>query len=248
MQECLIALGGNLQISREVFDCAIAELQRRGCSDVRISHVLQTRPVGTEAGGEFLNATAAVRTNDSPETLLQTLHEIELHFLRERTQHWGPRTLDLDLILYGEFEINTAQLVIPHPAMWYRRFVLEPAVDVAARMKHPTLNESVAQLYERLLHRPLRLEICSTQRTANSEFLQSIMDEVNNSDDAIIWQLTDAEACIAPNFFGRIIVKKGKKSPTTQPFNRRRREIEIVGESMSDIVSHITNLKIAMLG
>ncbi len=247
MQECLIALGGNLQISREVFDCAIAELQLRGCSDVRISHVLKTRPVGTEAGGEFLNAAAVLRTDQSPEKLLQTLHEIESLFHRVRTRHWGPRTLDLDLILYGEFEINTARLVIPHPAMWYRQFVLEPAVEVAARMIHPILNESVAQLHERLMNRPLRWKICGTQRTAEAAFLQEILNQVNNSSDAIEWHLTDAETCVASNSFGRIIVRQRAK-PTTQPFNRKGREIEIVGESISDIVSQIENLQIAMLG
>jgi len=248
VQKCLIALGGNLQISREVFEDALAMLQRRGCPDARISRVIATCPVGSDAGGEFLNAAAVLQTDHAPDQLLQTLHEVESIFHRVRTRHWGPRTLDLDLILYGKSDVHTPQLVVPHPAMWYRRFVLEPAVDVAAQMIHPILNESVGQLYERLMNRPLRLEICDTQCTADSALLHEILNQVNNSGDATEWYLTDAETCIAPNAFGRIIVRHGTKPTLRQPFNRKVREIEVVGDSVPDIVSQIESLQIAMLG
>ena len=248
MQKCLIALGGNLQISREVFRDALAMLQLRGCSDARISRVIKTRPVGSDAGGEFLNAAAVLHTDHDPDQLLQTLHEVESIFHRVRTRHWGPRTLDLDLILYGESDVHAPHLVVPHPAMWYRRFVLEPAVEIAAQMIHPILKESVDQLYKRLINRPLRLEICGTQCTADSVFLREVLNQVNNSGDATEWYLTDAETCITPDSFGRIIVRQGAKPAETQPFNRKGREIEIVGESISDIVSHIDSLKTAMLG
>ena len=248
MQECLVALGGNLQISGKVIDDAIAELQLRGCSDVRISRVLKTRPVGAAAGNEFLNAAAVLRTEHHPAELLKTLHEVEALFDRVRTLHWGPRTLDLDLILYAASEVSTPRLVVPHPAMWYRRFVLEPAVEVAAQMMHPVLNESVAQLYARLMCRPLRLEICSTQFTAESGVLLQTLDQVKDFGDATEWYPTNPASCIAPHSFARIIVRQGTKPATLQPFNRKRREIEVVGESVSDIVSQLEDLKTAMLG
>ena len=248
MQECLVALGGNLQISGKVIKDAIAELQCRGCSDVRMSRVLKTRPVGAAAANEFLNAAAVLRTEHQPAELLKTLHEIEALFHRVRTLHWGPRTLDLDLILYGESEANTPGLVVPHPAMWYRRFVIEPAVEVAAQMIHPVLNESVAQLYARLMCRPLRLEICSTQYTAESVVLHQTLKQVNDFGDATEWYPTNPESCIAPHSFARIIVRHGTRPTTLQPFNRKGREIEVVGESVSDIVSQLEDLKTAMLG
>lgn len=248
MQECLVAIGGNLQISEKVINDAVSELRLRGCSDVRTSRVLKTRPVGAAAGNEFLNAAAVLRTEHRPAELLTTLHEIEVLFHRVRTLHWGPRTLDLDLILYGEFDADTPRLVVPHPAMWYRRFVLEPAVEVAAQMIHPILNESVAQLYARLMCRPLQLEICSNPFTDESVVLHQILNQARDFGDAAEWHPADPESCIAPNSFARIIVRQGTKPGTQQPFNRKGREIEVVGESVPDIVSQLNDLKIAMLG
>ena len=249
MQECLIALGGNLQISGLVFSDALAQLQLRGCSDVEMSSVFKTRPVGAEAGNAFLNAAAVLQTDQSPEELLRTLHEIEAMFCRVRTRHWGPRTLDLDLILYGEFTSNIPQLVVPHPAMWYRRFVLEPAVEVAADMVHPIRNESVAGLHRRLMDYPLRLEICSTGSTMASRFPDEILKQVRDIvNDDINFHPTDSASVIAPDSFARIIVRQGKMLTTSQPMNQKIREIEVVGETAAEVVSQIEHLRIAMLG
>lgn len=248
MKQCLIALGGNLQISEKVFEAALAALQLDGCSDVCMSRVFTTRPVGSDAGGDFLNAAAVLQTSHSAAEFLQRLHLTEASFKRVRTRHWGPRTLDLDLILYGTSCIQSPGLVVPHPAMWYRRFVLEPAAEVAGPMIHPLLNESVAQLYARLTCRPLRLEMCGADSMTEPGVLQEILNQTRRVGDAIEWRVTTAETGIAPPSFARIVVRSGVKLTTHQPINRSGREIEIVGESLPDIATQIDNLTLAMFG
>lgn len=249
MYECLIALGGNLQISEQVFKDAIGQLHVLGCSGVEMSRVLTTRPVGAEAGQEFLNAAAVLHTDLRPDELLRKLHEIEAMFHRVRMRHWGPRTLDLDLILYSDWMSNTPQLVVPHPAMWYRRFVLEPAMDVAAAMVHPTLNESVAELRERLMSRPLRLEICSGGSVADHRFLDAIMYHVRDTGNGEMeWHLTDPASAIAQDSFARIMLRHGEISGASQPLHRKNREIEVGGTTLAEVLLHIEHLSIAMLG
>ena len=249
MHECLIALGGNLQISEQVFDDALGQLQLLGCSGVEMSRVLKTRPVGVEAGPEFLNAAAVLQTDQSPSELMSTVHQIEAMFHRVRTRHWGPRTLDLDLILYSDRIADLPQLVVPHPAMWYRRFVLEPAMDVAAHMVHPTLNESVAGLHERLMYRPLRLEICSGGSATENRFLDAIMHHVREvRNDETEWHPADPASVIAQDSCARIMLRQGEMLRASQPLNRKNREIEVGGNSVAEVLSQIEQLSIAMLG
>lgn len=249
MQKCLIALGGNLQISEQVFLDALAQLQLLGCSHVEMSRVIRTRPVGAEAGQEFLNAAAVLETDLSPDAMLRTLHEVEARFHRIRAHHWGPRTLDLDLILHGDRISNMPELVVPHPAMWYRRFVLEPAIEVATDMVHPTLNESVAELHKRLMCRPLRLEICSLGSDTENRFLDEIMHQLREiGNDEMEWYPTDSASVIAQDSFARILVRHGKMFTTSQPLNWNSREIEIGGETSVEVFSQIEHLRIAMLG
>ena len=224
---------------------ALAQLQLRGCADVKMSRILRTRPVGVDAGEEFLNAAAVLQTDLQAFELLQAMHEVEATFRRVRTRHWGPRTLDLDLILYGDHVIQSPQLVIPHPAMWYRRFVLEPAVEVSAEMVHPILNESVLRLFQRLDHRPLLLEVCCT---GTPFFPIEILETAGIDTDAIAIQLVNPESLIGPDSLARINVRRDKFSRTSQPYNSKGREIEILCETKEEVLSKIEDLKIAMLG
>ena len=249
LYECLIALGGNLQISEQVFKDALGQLQLLGCSDVEMSRAIKTRPVGADAGQEFLNAAAVLHTDQGPDELLRSLHMIEAMFHRVRTRHWGPRTLDLDLILYGDRISNVPQLVVPHPAMWYRRFVLEPAIEVAADMVHPTLNDSIAGLYNRLVRRPLRLEICGLGSAADNRLFNEIMHYVRDTgSDETEWHPTDPGSVIAQNSFARIILRQGELMRPSQRLNRTNREIEVGGDTAAEAWSRIEHLMIAMLG
>ncbi len=128
-----IALGSNLGDRRATLVGAIAAIGRiRGTRLLGSSTFHNTAPVGPIAQGEFLNAAAAVETELPAGELLAALHGIEREFGRDRAreQRWGPRTLDLDLLLYGDQVIREPDLEVPHPRMAERMFVLGPLVEV----------------------------------------------------------------------------------------------------------------------
>lgn len=154
MSHCLIALGSNLGNRRAILDQAVASLDmRNGVRVLRSSRWHQTSPVGGPAGqGEFLNGCVLLETSLAPEAVLQVLREIEDESGRQREKWWGPRTLDLDLLLYDELVMRSRELEIPHPRMAWRRFVLEPAVEVASDMVHPTTGRTIGELFDHLNH------------------------------------------------------------------------------------------------
>ncbi|MCA9065693.1 MAG: 2-amino-4-hydroxy-6-hydroxymethyldihydropteridine diphosphokinase, partial [Planctomycetaceae bacterium] len=154
---CLIALGGNLGDSRAIFEQAYSVLSEHQVHVIRRSSVLQSAPMGQNAGDVFCNAAALVETTHAPAELLAVLHRVELSCGRTRQIHWGPRTLDLDLIAFADQVIDTPQLVVPHPHCWYRRFVLEPVQEISPDWTHPLLQLSATDLLARLNQRPLRL-------------------------------------------------------------------------------------------
>ncbi|MEO8496647.1 MAG: 2-amino-4-hydroxy-6-hydroxymethyldihydropteridine diphosphokinase, partial [Planctomycetota bacterium] len=104
-------------------------------------------PVGQEA---FINAAALVETSLAPLELLSVLQALESRAGRTREIRWGARTLDLDVLLYDDLVMSDEQLVLPHPRMAFRRFVLKPATEIAPNMSHPTLGRSIMQLLEHL--------------------------------------------------------------------------------------------------
>jgi 2-amino-4-hydroxy-6-hydroxymethyldihydropteridine diphosphokinase len=152
MPTCLIGLGSNLGDRRATLEKAVARL----CNGANLDLLAQsrwheTKPVGGPADqGPFLNGAIRLETTRSPEDLLKTLQEIETALGRRRTEHWGPRTVDLDLLLYDRLVLETPALCLPHPRMAWRRFVLEPAAEVAASMIHPTTGWPIARLLEHL--------------------------------------------------------------------------------------------------
>ena len=246
-QKCLIAVGGNLHNSPQIFRDALAQLHLAGCRDVEISRLKRTRAAGENAGNDFLNAAAVLQTSQSPEELLNTLHQIEMEFGRTRLQHWGPRTLDLDLILYGDVALNSPQLVVPHPAMWYRRFVLDPAVEVASEMVHPILGESIARLHARLCCRPLNLELCAHGPASQTSDCDKVLDSVRGLWTDLQWSVVESETQVSPDVFARISLQPKQPRSGIQPFNPAGREVVVVG-SVSEMVSEIEQLKKAMLG
>jgi 2-amino-4-hydroxy-6-hydroxymethyldihydropteridine diphosphokinase len=139
MVEVLLALGSNLGNRQEILESAWKEISNLPqTKTLRISRFHKTQPVGgTPNQPEFLNAVCTVCTTLPPQVLLEKLQEIEIQFGRIRTEHWGPRTLDIDILLYGNQIIHTPTLSIPHPEMLHRRFVLEPAQEIAAETVHP---------------------------------------------------------------------------------------------------------------
>ena len=158
MSECWIGLGANLGDARAAFDAAWSMLRDHPQIEVRQrSGLYRTVPVGANAGEAFLNAVCCVSTTLAPLELLDVLQSIELTLGRTRELHWGPRTLDLDLLFVDEQIIREPRLTVPHPAAWYRRFVLDPLFEVAPTLRHPVLNLTIAELRQRLQIRPLSI-------------------------------------------------------------------------------------------
>ena len=152
MAWCLIALGSNLGDRAENLRSAIDALAR--FPETRLaarSSWHETLPEGGPAGqGPFLNGAALLATELSPEAMLADLQQIETSLRRVRSERWGPRTIDLDLLLYDQELRQTAELTLPHPRMESRRFVLAPAAEVAPWMVHPARGWVVARLLANL--------------------------------------------------------------------------------------------------
>ena len=124
------------------------------------SSFCETRPAGGPAAQEnFLNAAAVLETSLPPRELLSVLQAVENQLGRVRDQRWGPRTIDLDLLLYDQVELETPELTLPHPRMSFRRFVLEPAAEIAAEMVHPVCGNTIAGLLRHLDQSPRYLAI-----------------------------------------------------------------------------------------
>jgi 2-amino-4-hydroxy-6-hydroxymethyldihydropteridine diphosphokinase len=127
-----LALGSNLGDRAGNLQGAVDGLARApGTRVVAVSRVYETEPVGGPDQGAYLNAVVEVATDLDPHALLAVGQQLERAAQRVRTERWGPRTLDVDVLLYDETEIDTEDLVVPHPRMWERAFVLVPLRDIA---------------------------------------------------------------------------------------------------------------------
>lgn len=143
-----IGLGSNLGDSRGLLLGALRALdEAEGVRLTAVSPWYRTAAVGPPQP-DYLNGCALLQTQLPADHLLALLLAIEARFGRVRKERWGPRTLDLDLLLYGEQIIHTPCLQVPHPRMAERSFVLEPLATIAPSWRHPGCNRSVAELLE----------------------------------------------------------------------------------------------------
>ncbi len=146
-----IAFGSNMGDKKQYIDNGIHGLtETKGCRVEAISDYLITEPYGVTDQDEFLNGVLKLRTLLTPEELLERLHQLEQEANRERIIHWGPRTLDLDILFYDQEIIDTPDLHIPHPDMQNREFVLAPMNQIAPYLRHPVLNQTISQLFNAL--------------------------------------------------------------------------------------------------
>lgn len=113
---------------------------------VEVSSIYETQPVGFDVQDWFLNGVVEVETNLSPQHLLDLLKQVEEQVGRRQRIRWGPREIDLDLLIYNQLCINTPNLTIPHPEMYQRRFVLAPFAEIAPDTIHPNLQETIQTL------------------------------------------------------------------------------------------------------
>jgi len=145
-----VALGSNLGDRSSHLDYAISRLRSR-LTNVRVSRYYETDPIGVPGPQPlFLNAAAVGSTDASPQDLLQALLEIEAERGRERPHPGAARTLDLDLVLYGNRVLDEPGLIVPHPRFRERRFVLEPLAEIAPQLVDPVTRSTVGELLLKL--------------------------------------------------------------------------------------------------
>lgn len=158
-----IGLGSNLDAPREHIARALDELDQLPLTRRRqASPLYASRPVGPADQPDFINAVAQLETSLSPHALLDQLQALEQRHGRVRARHWGPRTLDLDLLLFDKQYLATPRLTLPHPEMNRRAFVLVPLADVAPALVLPDgqdINELIAALPDEIPPRKISLPV-----------------------------------------------------------------------------------------
>jgi len=149
MATAFLAIGSNL--GNRVDNCLKAINEISGFAGISsVSSLYETEPVGREDQADFINCVVKAETDLSPSGLLVYVQSIEHKFGRTREEKWGPRIIDLDILLYDDLIIDTEKLNIPHPMMHLRRFVLLPLSEIARDLVHPVLNVSVSKLLDDL--------------------------------------------------------------------------------------------------
>ena len=144
-----LSLGSNLGDRAENLRTAIKRLEELG--EVRaVSSFYETEPVEVAAQPWFLNCAVALDTQKMPRQLLAAVLDIEQKMGRRRLQDKGPRTIDIDILLFGASVVDTKGLTIPHPALHLRRFVLEPMVEIAPEVRHPVFKRTMRELRDAL--------------------------------------------------------------------------------------------------
>ncbi|CEA02723.1 Bifunctional folate synthesis protein [Jeotgalicoccus saudimassiliensis] len=146
-----LGLGSNIGDREESLNNAIAELSEvPGIQVTKISSRYETKPYGNTNQPDFINMAVEVDTNLTPLDLLETVLGIEHELGRVRTEIWGPRSIDIDVLLYEDLELKLTDLKVPHPEMHLRSFVIDPLYEIAPKREHPTLHMTVEKIKEQL--------------------------------------------------------------------------------------------------
>lgn len=146
-----IGIGSNIGDRKKNIDSAIDMLNGADGTVVSaVSSYINTLPVGYTDQPDFLNAAVELKTALSPQKLLEVCQNIERELKRARDIKWGPRTIDLDILLYGEAVLNEENLIIPHPRMHEREFVMKPLNEIAPQAFHPVLEQIAGDIYKGL--------------------------------------------------------------------------------------------------
>ena len=147
----LLGLGSNLGDREKYIRTAVDQLGKDDYIKVlKVSGMIETEPYGPVEQPDFMNAAVLIETLYTPDELLSVTSDIEQDAGRERIIHWGPRTLDIDILLYDEEIISSEKLIIPHKEMHLRDFVLRPAEEIAPFMMHPVFKKNIRTLMEEL--------------------------------------------------------------------------------------------------
>jgi 2-amino-4-hydroxy-6-hydroxymethyldihydropteridine diphosphokinase len=143
-----IALGSNIGDRRDYIEKATQAIDLLPeCKVLEVAPIIETKPQGYTEQPNFFNTVIAVETSLTAEELLRNMLEIELQLDRKRTIRWGPRTIDIDILFYGQEIIEQSNLVIPHPRLHERDFVLIPMRSLNKDFIHPILGQTIEQIY-----------------------------------------------------------------------------------------------------
>lgn len=147
MAKALLILGSNLGERKKNLQDAHVLLEQLAGDILKASLIYETEPWGCNHAGFFLNQVVELNTPQSPSVLLSTIQRIELMLGRVRgDERYAPRTMDIDILFYEDRVIKSSELIIPHPEMHKRRFVLEPMAEVSPYLEHPVLKKSMLTL------------------------------------------------------------------------------------------------------
>lgn len=146
MSKVYIGIGSNLGDRLRNCLSALELLRQNGLSVTKQSSMCETKPWGVTEQPEFVNMTVEAETDLAPMKLLEMIKKIEKEMGRQDTIRWGPRIIDLDILLYDDIVLKTDSLTIPHPLMHEREFVLGPLSEIAGEFVHPVLKKSIADL------------------------------------------------------------------------------------------------------
>jgi len=146
MHTAYIGIGSNLGNREDNCERAIRLLTEHGIRITKRSSMIETEPWGVEEQPKFINMAAEIETALSPEDLLHLLKKIEVDAGRLPASRWGPRIIDLDILLYDDLIMKTGELEIPHPGISEREFVLKPLAEIAPDKVHPVLKKSIKSL------------------------------------------------------------------------------------------------------
>ena len=144
-----LSLGSNLGDRAANLNAAINRLRSLG-EVLQVSSLYETEPVEFTAQPWFLNCAIELDTEQTAQQLIEAILEIERQMGRTRTQKKGPRSIDIDILLFGNSTIDTKGLSIPHPGLQERRFVLEPLAEIAPGVRHPALKKTIQELRDAL--------------------------------------------------------------------------------------------------
>lgn len=146
MKKVYLSLGSNLGNREQMLQDAIAAMNTSDIRVVRVSSVYETEPMDVRNQPWFLNVVVEIETELFPLVLLSRLNKIERQLGRKRVMVKGPRSIDIDILLFEKFIIDTDVLTVPHPRMTERRFVLEPMVELSPELRHPANRRTMREL------------------------------------------------------------------------------------------------------